>query len=130
MNAQGGSLLIGVADDGNIVGLDNDYQTLQRKDSDGYTQALMSTVADKLGTPACRLLRILFHRQDGKEVCCSASLSPRLELRNVRCWRDWPQASIAASVRRLSGRFPANRPDAKQAAKAVGTYRPSSRRDQ
>lgn len=69
MNAQGGSLLIGVADDGSIVGLESDYQTLQRKDSDGYTQALMSTVADRLGTPACRLLRVLFHQQDGKEVC-------------------------------------------------------------
>ena len=69
MNAQGGSLLIGVADDGSIVGLENDYQTLNRKDSDGYTQLLMSTVADKLGTPACRLLRILFQRIDDKEVC-------------------------------------------------------------
>ena len=69
MNTQGGSLLIGVADDGSIVGLENDFQTLSRKDSDGYTQALMSTVADKLGTPACRLLRILFHQQDGKQVC-------------------------------------------------------------
>ena len=69
MNTQGGSLLIGVADDGSIVGLENDFQTLSRKNSDGYTQALMSTVADKLGTPACRLLRILFHQQDGKQVC-------------------------------------------------------------
>jgi len=69
MNAEGGSLLIGVADDGSIVGLENDFQTLSRKDSDGYTQALMSMVADRLGTPACRLLRILFHEQDGKQVC-------------------------------------------------------------
>ena len=69
MNAQGGSLLIGVADDGSIVGLESDFQTLQRKDSDGYTQALMSTVADRLGTPACRLLRILFHLHEGKQVC-------------------------------------------------------------
>ena len=69
MNAQGGSLLIGVADDGSIVGLEHDLQTLQRKDCDGYTQALMSTVADKLGTPACRLLRILFHQKEGKHVC-------------------------------------------------------------
>jgi hypothetical protein len=69
MNTQGGSLLIGVADDGSIVGLESDYQTLSRKDRDGYTQSLISTVADKLGTPACRLLRILFHQQDGKDVC-------------------------------------------------------------
>jgi hypothetical protein len=69
MNAQGGSLLIGVADDASIVGLESDYQTLKRKDADGYTQALMSTVADRLGTPACRMLRILFHRLEDKEVC-------------------------------------------------------------
>ena len=62
-------MLIGVADDGSIIGLESDFQTLQRKDGDGYTQALMSTVADRLGTPACRLLRVLFHRQDDKEIC-------------------------------------------------------------
>jgi len=69
MNADGGTLLIGVADDGSIVGLEKDFQTLSRKDSDGYTQALTGTVAEKLGTPACRLLRIVFHRQEDKEVC-------------------------------------------------------------
>jgi hypothetical protein len=69
MNAQGGSLLLGVADDGSVVGLEDDFQTLQRKDQDGYTQLLMSTVAERLGTPACRLLRILFHRQEDKEIC-------------------------------------------------------------
>ncbi len=69
MNTQGGSLLIGVADDGNIVGLEADYNTLNRKDSDGYTQLLMSSIADKIGTPACKLVKILFHIHDGKEVC-------------------------------------------------------------
>lgn len=69
LNAQGGSLLIGVADDGRILGLDPDYNTLHRKDQDGFTQLLMSAIADKLGTPACRLIRILFHRQNEMDVC-------------------------------------------------------------
>ncbi len=69
MNAAGGSLLIGVADDGSILGLEPDYNTLNRKDSDGFTQLLMSAIADKIGTPACRLVRILFHQQNEKEVC-------------------------------------------------------------
>jgi hypothetical protein len=69
MNTQGGSLLIGVADDGSIVGLEADYNTLSRKDSDGYTQVLMSSIADKIGTPACKLVKILFHIHEGKEVC-------------------------------------------------------------
>jgi len=69
MNTRGGSLLIGVSDDGSILGLEQDYNTLHRKDSDGYTQLLMSSIAEKIGTPACRLVRIIFHRQEEKEVC-------------------------------------------------------------
>ncbi len=69
MNSRGGSLLIGVADDGSIIGLEADYNTLSRKDSDGYTQLLMSAIADKMGTPACKLVKILFHTHEEKEVC-------------------------------------------------------------
>jgi hypothetical protein len=69
MNTMGGSLLIGVADDGSVLGLENDYNTLSRKDRDGFTQLLTSTISDKMGVPACRLVRILFHEHDGKDVC-------------------------------------------------------------
>jgi hypothetical protein len=69
MNTRGGSLLIGVGDSGDILGLEPDFNTLSRKDSDGYTQLLMSTISEKIGTPACRLVRILFHRHEEKEVC-------------------------------------------------------------
>lgn len=69
LNTRGGSLLIGVADNGGIVGLEEDYKTLNRKDNDGYTQLLMTSVADKLGTPVCRLVRILFYVLDQKEIC-------------------------------------------------------------
>ncbi len=69
MNTQGGSLLIGVGDNGDILGLEADYNTLHRKDSDGYTQTITSLISEKMGTPACRLVRIIFHRHEGKEVC-------------------------------------------------------------
>jgi hypothetical protein len=69
MNTRGGSLLIGVADDGTVLGLENDYNTLNRKDSDGYTQLITSVISEKMGAPACRLVRILFHEHEGKEVC-------------------------------------------------------------
>jgi predicted HTH transcriptional regulator len=29
----------------------------------------MSSIAEKMGTPACRLVRIIFHKYDDKEVC-------------------------------------------------------------
>jgi hypothetical protein len=69
MNTMGGSLLIGVADNGSVLGLEPDYNTLSRKDRDGFTQLLTSTISDKMGVPACRLVRILFHEHEGKDVC-------------------------------------------------------------
>lgn len=69
MNSEGGTLLIGVADDGEIVGLERDYQTLKRKDHDGFEQLLNSTVADRLGTPACEWIKVYFHQHEGQEVC-------------------------------------------------------------
>jgi len=69
MNGDGGTLLIGVADDGNIVGLAHDYPTLKKPDRDGFEQALMTAIATKLGADACRSVQIVFHRIDGQEVC-------------------------------------------------------------
>jgi hypothetical protein len=69
MNNQGGTLLIGVADDGSIVGLELDYSTLKKPDRDGFEQVLMTAVAGKLGGDACRNVQALFHSVEGKDVC-------------------------------------------------------------
>ena len=63
MNTQGGTLLIGVADDGSILGLENDFHTLSRKDSDGYTQCL------------CQRWRINSERRPA--ICCVFSFINR-----------------------------------------------------
>jgi hypothetical protein len=69
MNGSGGTLLIGVADDGTILGLEHDYKTLKKQDRDGFEQALMTAVATKIGGDACRSIQIVFHSVDKKEVC-------------------------------------------------------------
>jgi len=69
MNSQGGTLLIGVADDGSVVGLENDYTTLKKQDRDGFEQVLMTAVDSKLGGDACRSVQAVFHSVDGKDVC-------------------------------------------------------------
>ena len=69
MNSEGGTLLLGVSDDGTILGLENDYQTLKRKDNDGFEQLIMSSVSEKLGTAACKYIRLIFHSHDQMEVC-------------------------------------------------------------
>lgn len=69
MNGNGGTLLIGVADDGSIVGLEHDYKTLKKQDRDGFEQALMTAIATKLGADACRSVHIVFHPVQNQEVC-------------------------------------------------------------
>ncbi len=69
MNTQGGTLLIGVADDGSIVGLEKDYTSLKKPDRDGFEQVLMTSVASKLGADACQCLQAVFHSISGHDVC-------------------------------------------------------------
>lgn len=73
----GGSLLIGVRDDGDIIGLEKDYQTLKRPDRDGFEQTLMTAISANLGADLCANVHILFHVIDQKDVC-RVIISPAL----------------------------------------------------
>ena len=65
----GGTLLIGVADNGEIIGLENDYQTLRKQNQDGFEQAIMTAIAANLGTDLCSNISVLFHVIDNKDIC-------------------------------------------------------------
>ena len=69
MNGNGGTLLIGVADDGSVTGLDRDYTTLKKPDRDGFEQVLMTAIATKLGADACHVVQMVFHSLENKDVC-------------------------------------------------------------
>ena len=66
---KGGTLLIGVADNGEILGLEKDYQTLKKPNQDGFEQSLITAVAVNLGSDVCQFVHVLFHVVDDKEVC-------------------------------------------------------------
>jgi len=69
MNSQGGTLLIGVEDGGEISGLEKDFATLKKKSRDGFELAVMTAVSTKLGPEFCRHLDFIFHRIEDKDVC-------------------------------------------------------------
>ncbi len=69
MNSNGGTLLIGVADDGSVAGLEHDYTTLKKPDRDGFEQVLMTAIATKLGGDACHAVQMVFHSLENKDVC-------------------------------------------------------------
>lgn len=65
----GGTLLIGVADNGEVLGLEKDYLTLKKPDQDGFEQSLMTAISNNLGADLCAYVHVLFHVIEGKEVC-------------------------------------------------------------
>lgn len=52
MNSHGGTLLVGVADDRHIVGLEEDYPLLRKKDADGWELWLTDLLSSALGRAA------------------------------------------------------------------------------
>lgn len=69
LNHTGGSLLIGVKDDGTVAGLDNDYRTLHDPDRDGFERFIMSLVRTRLGGDVCALIHVTFQRADERDIC-------------------------------------------------------------
>jgi hypothetical protein len=68
-NHAGGSLLVGVGDEGIPFGLEKDYRTLKRKDRDGFEQFLMTLVKTYLGGDVCPRVHAVFAEIEGKDVC-------------------------------------------------------------
>ena len=69
MNAEGGQLLIGVADDGEVLGLDNDYRTLGKPNRDGYELFLRQLLDNQLSAQTAGIVRIKFEAISDNDVC-------------------------------------------------------------
>jgi len=56
LNSEGGKLLIGVKDNGEILGLTNDYLTLKKKNRDGFKLKLVDTINSYIGKESIELV--------------------------------------------------------------------------
>jgi predicted HTH transcriptional regulator len=66
----GGVLLIGVSDDGVVVGLQHDYQTLTRHSNrDGFEAFVVNLLTEAYGKDVSAFIRIDFHRLGENDVC-------------------------------------------------------------
>ncbi len=78
LNHEGGYLLIGVSDDGAILGLQKDLQTLKKPDNDRFHLALTDVVKIHLGIEVAPYIRPYFEWIDEKCICViSIKRSPR-----------------------------------------------------
>lgn len=72
MNHEGGSLLIGVADNGEITGIEEDYTTLNHANWDGFERTLMNLLASRLGAQHGALVHCHQFHIDAKSICLVA----------------------------------------------------------
>ena len=69
-NSQGGTLLIGVDDDGQVLGLEHDYSSLGGVDRDKFELHLRNLFNQQFGTAfVTSKIKIKFHITEDKEVC-------------------------------------------------------------
>src|SRR3989344_5984865 len=69
MNADGGTLVIGVNDACEVMGLDRDFKALPKKNRDGFENHLSMLVKTMIGLPFAKYIGARFERSDGKDVC-------------------------------------------------------------
>lgn len=69
-NSDGGTLLIGVADDGTILGLDNDYASLGNTDKDKFEIHLRNLLGNAYGKPfTASKIKVSFPLINSQEIC-------------------------------------------------------------
>jgi hypothetical protein len=69
LNSEGGTLIIGVDDDGNALGLEKDIETFSKKDVDGFELHLRNIIKKHLGSNFEKHLKITFPIIDEKTIC-------------------------------------------------------------
>ncbi|GJQ57282.1 MAG: ATP-binding protein [Candidatus Scalindua sp. AMX11] len=82
MNNKGGTLLIGLDNEGIPLGLEHDYNTLKRKNRDGYEQFIIGLISSHLATDLCLNISVIFQNLESNEIC-RVIISP--SLRPVYC---------------------------------------------
>lgn len=70
LNTEGGRLLIGVDDDGNVIGLDNDYKTLGNKQNkDGFMLKVGEIINNYIGKEFHQYISSKIESINGRDIC-------------------------------------------------------------
>ncbi|MEJ2710530.1 MAG: ATP-binding protein, partial [Anaerolineales bacterium] len=69
LNSQGGTLIIGVEDNGGVYGLEKDLSIVKGRNLDGFEQTLMSLIRDKIGPEFSPFIKVRFEKLNGEHVC-------------------------------------------------------------
>ena len=88
-NTDGGILMIGLSDEGEVLGLQPDYQTLKKPDKDGFELHLRSLISQSYGEHfAARRVEIFFPVLENQEICVCKIKKGRSPLYTVTMDKD------------------------------------------
>lgn len=78
LNSKGGYLIIGIDNSKKPLGLERDYETLQRKDGDGFENHFTQTFNTMIGPELRHLVKLWFYKIEKCDVCViQVAPSPR-----------------------------------------------------
>jgi membrane protein YdbS with pleckstrin-like domain len=69
LNTRGGTLVIGVSDSALVMGLDNDYKSLPKKNHDGLENHINMLIKVSIGLAFAKYINVSFEKIEKKEVC-------------------------------------------------------------
>lgn len=69
MNSRGGRIIIGVNDSGDTIGLENDYRSLPKSNSDGFHNHFTNIFHSMLGAELRQFVSLSFYNISDKEIC-------------------------------------------------------------
>jgi CheY-like chemotaxis protein len=69
LNYHGGTLLIGISDNGTVLGIDQDLVGLRKPDSDGFRLILTEIVRNYLGLEHMEYIHVHFEQINEKRIC-------------------------------------------------------------
>lgn len=69
LNSDGGTLLVGVNDAGTITGIERDYNSLPKKNRDGFENHLTMLIRTMIGLPFAKYIAVHFESIEGKDIC-------------------------------------------------------------
>lgn len=69
MNTTGGELLIGIGDDGEVLGIEQDMSSLKKPNIDGFENVFNVAFANMVGMENRQYVDVSFPQMDGKTLC-------------------------------------------------------------
>jgi predicted HTH transcriptional regulator len=68
LNAEGGTLLIGLSDDKSVTGIEYDYKVIRHQNRDGFENHLLGLISNCIGNSYLPYIETVFHNMLGKDL--------------------------------------------------------------